>query len=52
MLGVVPGDLWGDTVNTTSRMESHGTPGKIMVTERVVERLRGTHRFESRQAST
>lgn len=26
-------DLWGDTVNVASRMESHGTPGVITVTE-------------------
>jgi guanylate cyclase len=28
-------DLWGNTVNTASRMESHGLPGQIQVTERV-----------------
>ena len=32
-------DLWGDTVNTASRMESHGLPGQIQVTERVATRL-------------
>lgn len=25
-------DLWGDTVNTASRMESHGTSGHIQIT--------------------
>ena len=37
-------DLWGDTVNTASRMESHALPGTIQVTERAYELLR--HRFE------
>jgi adenylate cyclase len=37
-------DLWGDTVNTASRMESHAEPGTIQVTERAYERLRD--RFE------
>ena len=32
-------DLWGDTVNTASRMESHGVPGEIQVTDRVAAAL-------------
>ena len=32
-------DIWGDTVNTASRMESHAAPGTIQVTERTHRRL-------------
>jgi adenylate cyclase len=32
-------DIWGDTVNTASRMESHAAPGAIQVTERTYRRL-------------
>ena len=41
-------DLWGDTVNTASRMESQGVPGCIQVTERTYRRLRDGYRFERR----
>lgn len=41
-------DLWGDTVNTASRMATHGQPGAIQVTERLYQRLNGTFTFESR----
>jgi class 3 adenylate cyclase len=36
-------DLWGDTVNTASRMQSHAAPGTVQVTERTYEHLRGSH---------
>ena len=41
-------DLWGDTVNMASRMESHGVPGCIQVTARTYQRLRDSCRFERR----
>jgi guanylate cyclase len=41
-------DLWGDTVNTASRMESAGLPGRIQVTAATYERLRDRYRFEDR----
>ncbi len=41
-------DLWGDTVNTASRMESHGVAGRIQVTEATAQRLAGRYRFEER----
>jgi adenylate cyclase len=41
-------DLWGDTVNTASRMESHGITGYIQVTARTYERLREAYGFERR----
>ncbi len=41
-------DLWGDTVNVASRMESHGMPGAIQVTADTYEMLRDRFEFEPR----
>ncbi|HEY9636223.1 MAG TPA: adenylate/guanylate cyclase domain-containing protein [Coleofasciculaceae cyanobacterium] len=41
-------DLWGDTVNTASRMESQGIPSCIQVTQVTYERLRDNYLFEER----
>lgn len=41
-------DLWGDVVNTASRMQSHGEPGSIQVTEQVVRALGGSYAFRPR----
>jgi len=39
-------DLWGDTVNTASRMESHAAPGTIQTTVATYSRLRDRYAFE------
>ncbi len=41
-------DLWGDTVNTASRMESHSIAGEIQVTEETRSRLASKYRFQKR----
>jgi class 3 adenylate cyclase len=41
-------DLWGDMVNTASRMESTGLPGTIQVTEATYKRLHNEYRFKAR----
>ena len=39
-------DLWGDTVNMASRMESHGTPDEIQITRSTRELLRDDYVIE------
>jgi class 3 adenylate cyclase len=41
-------DLWGDTVNLASRMESGGLPNSVQVTRSVYERLKNEFKFEAR----
>jgi len=41
-------DLWGDTVNTASRMEAHGAPGRVQVTETIAQRLGDAFQVEPR----
>jgi class 3 adenylate cyclase len=41
-------DLWGDTVNIASRMESHSLPGCIQITEALRSRLGDGFVFEER----
>jgi class 3 adenylate cyclase len=44
-------DLWGDTVNTASRMESHGAPGEIQLTDATRAALGEGWMFEERGVS-
>jgi len=41
-------DLWGDTVNTASRMEANGLVDVIQVTAAVRDKLAGQYAFEER----
>jgi len=45
-------DLWGDTVNTAARMESHGEPGRIQVSADVAARLDADFELIERGAIT
>jgi guanylate cyclase len=45
-------DLWGDAVNTASRMESHGTPGRIQVTRATYELIADEFECEPRGTIT
>jgi class 3 adenylate cyclase len=41
-------DMWGETVNMASRMESSGVPGQVQVSESAFRRLDGQFAFEAR----
>jgi class 3 adenylate cyclase len=41
-------DVWGDTVNTASRMESHGEPGAIHVTDEARAQLKDLYELTCR----
>jgi adenylate cyclase len=41
-------DVWGNTVNIASRMESHGEPGKVHVSDSVAKALVGKFSFAER----
>ncbi|TNG02240.1 MAG: adenylate/guanylate cyclase domain-containing protein [Gammaproteobacteria bacterium] len=41
-------DLWGDSVNTASRMESHGLPGEIQITQATYNIIKDKYNFEDR----
>ncbi len=42
-------DVWGETVNTASRMESSGLPGRIQLAPSTVELVGDRYRFVSRE---
>jgi adenylate cyclase len=44
-------DVWGDTVNTASRMESQGVPGRIQITQATYERIKDDFHCEPNGAT-
>ena len=42
-------DVWGDTVNTASRMASHSEPGGVLVTEETCSAARDRYHVEQRE---
>lgn len=45
-------DLWGDTVNIANRMESHGDPGKIHISESFKKLIENEYEIEKRMPIT
>ena len=43
-------DIWGDAVNTASRMESHGEPGKIQITRTTYDLIKDEFECQLRGA--
>lgn len=41
-------DIWGDAVNTASRMESHGVPGRVQISRATYDLLKDEFTCESR----
>ncbi len=39
-------DVWGDTVNTASRLQTASDPGRIHITRRLADRLGDAYRYE------
>jgi class 3 adenylate cyclase len=41
-------DVWGDAVNTASRMEAFGEPGKIQISDEFYQRIKDDYECEYR----